>query len=150
MSAKLMVFWYAWPLLLDEKCLKHVVLRVAKSWHLPHMLSRAHRLTDNKEFQTIYRRGRYNSTALLSVNVLPNKFGTTKIGVVASKKAARKAHDRNAVKRKVREAVRLAYPSLKTGNNIIITIKAPATAADYKVIEKDLIGSLKKLGLINE
>ncbi|MEI6267208.1 MAG: ribonuclease P protein component [bacterium] len=114
------------------------------------MLSRAHRLTDNKEFQTIYRRGRYNSTALLSVNVLPNKFGTTKIGVVASKKAARKAHDRNAVKRKVREAVRLAYPSLKTGNNIIITIKAPATAADYKVIEKDLIGSLKKLGLINE
>jgi len=114
------------------------------------MLSRAYRLTDNKEFQTIYRRGRYNSTALLSVNVLPNKFGTTKVGVVASKKAARKAHDRNSVKRKVREAVRLAYPKLKPGNSMIITIKAPATTANYDIIEKDLLLSLKKLGLLNE
>jgi ribonuclease P protein component len=111
------------------------------------MLSRAHRLTDNKDFQTIYRRGRYNATALLSVNVLRNKYGVTKIGIVASKKAAKKAHDRNAMKRKVREAARLVYPRLKNAQSIIISIKAPAMKADYKTLEKDLLGSLKRLGL---
>ncbi len=111
------------------------------------MLSKAHRLTDNKDFQTIYRRGRYNATALLSVNVLPNRYGITKIGVVASKKAAKKAHDRNAMKRKVREAARLAYPRLKSGQSIIISIKSPAMSADYKALEKDLLGSFKRLGL---
>lgn len=114
------------------------------------MLSRSLRLTDNKDFQNVYRRGRYNATALLSVNVLPNKVGVTKVGVVASKKAAKKSHDRNAVKRKVREAVRLAYPRLVTGQNIIISIKAPAVSADYKSLERDLLGSLKRLGLFKD
>ena len=115
------------------------------------MLSRALRLTDNKDFQNVYRRGRYNATAFLSVNVLPAKFGgMTKVGVVASKKAAKKSHDRNAVKRKIREAVRLAYTRLKPGQNIIISIKAPALKADYKTLEKDLLGSFKRLGLFND
>ena len=114
------------------------------------MLSRAHRLTDNKDFQNVYRRGRYNSTAFLSVNILPNKFGVTKIGVVVSKKVAKKAHDRNAVKRKVREAARLAYPRLKSGQNIVISIKNAALSQDYKVLEKDLLGSFKRLGLFGD
>ena len=114
------------------------------------MLSRALRLTDNKDFQTVYRRGRYNATAFLSVNVLPNKFGVTKVGVVASKKAAKKAHDRNAVKRKVREIVRLAHPKLKSGLSIVISIKAPALAQDYKTLDKDLLGSFKRLGLFRD
>ncbi len=114
------------------------------------MLSRALRLTDNRDFQNVYRRGRYNATALLSVNVLASRGGATKIGVVASKKAAKKAHDRNAVKRKVREAARLAYSRLKPGNNVVITIKAPALTADYKTLEKDLLGSFKRLGLFTD
>jgi len=114
------------------------------------MLSKAHRLTDNKEFQTIYRRGRYNSTALLAVNTLPNRLGITKVGVVVSKKAARKAHDRNAAKRKAREIIRLAFPKIKSGNNIIITLKAPAVTVEYASLEKDLLVALKRLGLINE
>ena len=111
------------------------------------MLSRAYRLTDNKDFQTIYRRGRYNATALLSVNVLPNHQSVTKVGVVASKKVAKKAHDRNAVKRKVREAARLAYSRLKPGFGIVISIKQPATQADYKALERDLLWSFKRLDL---
>ena len=114
------------------------------------MLSRAYRLTDNKDFQNVYRRGRYNATAFLSVNVLPSKFGPTKVGVVASKKVAKKAHDRNAVKRKVREVVRLAYTRLKPGQNIVISVRSAALSRDYKTLEKDLLGSFKRLGLLND
>ena len=114
------------------------------------MLSKAQRLTNNKDFQNIYRRGRYNATAFLSVNVLPNRSNVTKIGIVASKKAAKKAHDRNAVKRKVREIARLNYPLLKSGLSIVISIKHPAVGIDYKILEKDLLSSFKKLDLFKD
>lgn len=114
------------------------------------MLKRLFRLTENKDFQTVYRRGRYNATALFSVNVLPNKFGVTKVGIVVNKKVAKKSHDRNLVKRQVREIVRLALPRLKKGQSIVITVRQPALAADYKVMEKDILGSFKRLGLLDE
>ena len=114
------------------------------------MLKRIFRLTREKDFQTIYRRGRYNATALLSVNVLPNKFGATKIGVVANKKVAKKAHDRNSVKRQAREIARLLLPRLKSGQSIIITLKQPALAASYQDIERDILASFKRLELFSE
>jgi ribonuclease P protein component len=111
------------------------------------VLKRLFRLTSDKDFQTVYRRGRYNATALFSVNVLPNRFGITKVGVVANKKVSKKAVDRNAVKRQVREIVRSCYPRLKKGNNVIITIRHAALAADYKTMERDILGSFKRLDL---
>ena len=114
------------------------------------MLKRVFRLTDNKDFQTVYRRGRYNATALFSVNVLPNRFGFTKIGIVANKKVAKKAVDRNAVKRQVREIVRELLPQLKKGQSVVVTVRQPALAADYKTMGKELVTSFKKLELFDE
>jgi ribonuclease P protein component len=114
------------------------------------MLKREFRLTNNKDFQTIYRRGRYNSTALFSVNVLPNKSTATKVGVVVNKKVSKRAHERNLIKRQVREVVRAAHPRLKPGLGIVVTVKPKALGTDYKIIEKDILGSLKRLDLFND
>jgi len=114
------------------------------------VLKRVFRLTDNKDFQTVYRRGRYNATALFSVNILPNHLGVTKIGVVVNKKVAKRANERNTVKRQVREIVRLAYSGLQNGQSVVITVKQPALVADYKKMEQELFASFKKLGLISD
>lgn len=114
------------------------------------MLKRLFRLTEDKDFQTVYRRGRYNATALFSVNALPNKFGRTKIGIVVNKKVSKKAVERNAVKRQVREIVRDLLPGIQKGQNIVITVRLAALRADYKIMEKDIITSFKKLGLLVE
>lgn len=111
------------------------------------MLKRIFRLTDNKDFQTVYRRGRFTSSALFSVNVLPNRFASTKIGVVVNKKVSKKATERNTVKRQVREIVRLLLPKLKRGQSIIVTVRQPALAAEYKTMESELLASFKKLEL---
>jgi len=66
---------------------------------------------------------------------------------VVNKKVAKKASDRNAVKRQVREIVRLAFPVLLIGQSIIITVKQPALTADFKAMEHDILASFKKLGL---
>jgi ribonuclease P protein component len=114
------------------------------------VLKREFRLTDNKDFQTVYRRGRYIATTLFSVNVLPNRFGLTKIGVVVNKKVAKKANERNTVKRQVREIVRLIFPKLQKGQSIIITVRQSALAADYKAMEQDILSSFKKLGIFTD
>ena len=114
------------------------------------MLKRVFRLTDNKDFQTVYRRGRYNATTLFSVNVLANHLGVTKIGVVVNKKVTKKANERNTVKRQVREIVRLLHSEIQKGMSVIITVKQPALLADYKTMEKDILISFKKLGLLTD
>ena len=114
------------------------------------MLKRVFRLTDNKDFQTVYRRGRYNASALFSVNVLPNRFGFVKIGVVVNKKVTKKAVLRNTVKRQVREIVRTLLPKLKRGQSIVITVRQPALAADYKTMEREILASFKKLELFTD
>lgn len=111
------------------------------------VLKRLFRLTDNKDFQTVYRRGRYNATALFSVNVLPNRFGTPKIGIVVNKKVSKRAVDRNAVKRQVREIMRSLLPTLKKGQSVVITVRKPALSADYATMDREIIASCKKLGL---
>ena len=112
------------------------------------MLKRLFRLTDNKDFQTVYRRGRYNATALFSVNVLANHLGVTKVGVVVNKKVTKKANERNTVKRQVREIVRLLHSELQKGQSVIITVKQPALTANYRAMEQDILISFRKLGLL--
>ncbi len=114
------------------------------------MLKREYRLTNNKDFQTIYRRGRFNSTALFSVNALPNRQPQTKFGIVVNKKVAKRAHERNLIKRQVREVVRQALPRLKPGYGVVITAKPKSLGTEYKIIEKDILGSLKRLELFDD
>lgn len=111
------------------------------------MLKRIFRLTDNKDFQSVYRRGRFTASALFSVNVLPNRFGTVKVGIVVNKKVAKRAVERNAVKRQVREIVRAVLPKLKRGQSIVVTVRQPALVADFKTKERELTVSFKKLEL---
>ena len=112
------------------------------------MLKRIFRLTEDKDFQSVYRRGRYIASPLFSVNVLPNKFGMTKIGIVVNKKVTKKASERNFLKRQVREIVRLVLPKMQKGQSVVVTVRQPALKADYKTMEKDIMNSFKRLGVL--
>jgi len=130
--------------------LKLVERRGVSALRQKQVLKRLFRLTDNKDFQTVYRRGRYNATALFSVNVLPNRFGAPKIGIVVNKKVSKRAVDRNAVKRQVREIMRSLLPKMKKGQSVVITVRKPALAADYATMEREIVASCKKLGLFTD
>ncbi len=109
------------------------------------MLKRQQRITNGKEFQNIYRRGRHLSSAFFGLNYLRNNFGFSRIGVVVSKKTARKATDRNLYKRRVREILRLNYTKITAGFDIIITLKGSVREADFKQLELDLLEIINKL-----
>lgn len=102
------------------------------------MLKKIYRVTKDKEFQTIFRRGRYQSTAFFSINYLPNRQNLTRIGIVITKKITKKAVERNLIKRRVREIAREFHPRIKPGFDLVIVTKKPLLDADYTKLKKDL------------
>lgn len=69
--------------------------------------------------------------------------GKPKLGVVVSKKVAKKAVDRNRIKRMIHEALKEKIVNL--GSPLIIILKANLASQKMPEIKKDLETLLKKL-----
>lgn len=113
------------------------------------MLKKIYRITKDKEFQAIYRRGRYQSTALFSIHYLPSKRNLTRFGIVISKKITKKATERNLLKRRVREIARELQPKIIGKYDIVISIKKPVLEKDFNELRKSIISSFEKANLLN-
>lgn len=112
------------------------------------MLKKIYRITKDREYQAIYRRGRYQSTALFSVHYLPSKKGVSRVGIVVSKKITKKATERNHLKRQVREIMLDIHPRIVSPFDIVITAKASSLTSKYDALKKNLSESFTKAGLI--
>jgi ribonuclease P protein component len=112
------------------------------------MLKKPCRLTNNKDFQQVYRRGRNSTTPFFNIHALPNKAGITKIGIVASKKISKKAVVRNQIKRRVREISQEFYNKLIPGQNIIITIKPNAVTIEFSKLREEIQKVFVKMNLL--
>lgn len=63
-------------------------------------------LQNSQQFQIVYKNGKRYDGRLMSVFVAPNDRAHDRFGITASRKAARRAVDRNRMKRLLREAIR--------------------------------------------
>lgn len=110
------------------------------------MLESEKRLKNSRDFKRVYQKGSFFSVHLFSLNSLLNRSSFTRVGIVVNKKVAKKAVDRNRVKRQFREATRHFYGVLPKGYDVIITIKAPALAATFQEIERAVKGAFERVG----
>ena len=102
--------------------------------------SKQQRLLNSRDFKGVFDGATCRvSHRFLLLLALPNKRAVARLGVVVSRKAARRAHDRNRIKRHLREQFRLQQHSF-TQLDIVALVKPGLSELDNQ----------KLVGLINE
>ena len=123
------------------------------------MLPKPYRLTKMKDFEILFKEGRFVGGDLVDLKVWkidqmkypkrkysPNDL---KIGFVVPIKISKKAVVRNRIKRQMREVVRLLMKDkkIKCGYFMLFLAKKSAINAEYKASESSVVALVKGSGL---
>ena len=112
------------------------------------MLPRKYRLTKRKDFEALFRHGRSFSTKEFSLKFGRNGLTDTRVAVSVSKKFSKKAVERNAARRKVREIFRLNFACIKQGFDILFVARIPMRGMTYHEISALLLTAFKNARLL--
>ncbi len=122
--------------------------------------SKTERLKKNSEILKVLRGGNKLRGTLLSLyykerpplSSLTQSTGRSKsalpqnsrLGIVVSKRVLKKAHERNRIKRLVREVFRLHKHGLNKPFDLMVRLNKPLVSPSLNEIQKELISLLKK------
>ena len=112
-----------------------------------HALPPARRIRRRGEFQHVFDVGRRAHGRYLTIVAAPATDGTTRLGIVASRKLGG-AVVRNRAKRLIRQVFR-TEPALAVPTDLVVIAKAAATTAKAAGLASDYQMTLKRLGLSN-
>jgi ribonuclease P protein component len=90
-------------------------------------MKRAYRLRTPEQYQRVRRDGRTWDAGMLMLNAAPNRRRLSRCGFVTPKRLGG-AVTRNRIRRRVREAVRLLYPQIVPGWDIVFIARSPVLA----------------------
>lgn len=112
------------------------------------MLAEPERLTRRRDFALVYARKKSWVSPLLVLYLRRYEEGgpdreTRRFGFVVSKKVG-KAHDRNRVKRKLREICRLRGQEWRVGFDAVVVARSPAASAPYADVETALLDLMRR------
>ena len=103
------------------------------------MLVKKHRLKKKKDFAKVYKKGKGFTQDFLFLKAITNGLEESRIGIVVSTKVAKKATERNLIKRRLREIVRRKLKEIKPGLDIvIITLKGINKETSFQAIEETI------------
>jgi ribonuclease P protein component len=95
-------------------------------------VDREHRVRRQDDFARVRREGRRLAHPLLRLQWAPNALPVTRFGFIVGKRVAMRAHERNLVRRRLRELARAELARLGTGYDVIVAAQPPAKGASYQ------------------
>lgn len=101
----------------------------------------------NKEFRTLYYRGRSQVSPVLVTYVRRNSCGFCRVGITTGKKLG-KAVKRNRCRRLIREAYRLLRPQIKGSWDIVFVARTRTVTASMQQVKSAMLQHFKALSLI--
>lgn len=105
-------------------------------------------LNDNRDFLTLYKKGRFSSSKYSVIYLRPNNRPYNRLGITAGKKVGN-AVKRNRAKRLIRLAYRLNEDRLPVGIDIVIVARALLCSVGSKeyndYMEKRGVSEINKL-----
>ncbi len=109
-------------------------------------VERRYRLRGKKRFQEVREQGRRWVHPLVVLGGLPNETGVTRCGFIVSHRMG-DAVVRNRIRRRLREAVRLRYPRIRPGWDLVWVARPPIGQADFPAIAAAVEALLEQAGL---
>ena len=113
------------------------------------MLKKINRLTNQKDFDKVYKNGKSSFDKIIGVKAVNNNRNNTRIGVVVSSKINKKAVVRNKIKRQIRSVIEKNSEKLKLGKDIVIIALPPIIEVEFSIIKISIAKHFKKLNLSN-
>jgi ribonuclease P protein component len=110
-------------------------------------MKRQDRLRHNVDFQRVRRNGKFHASPLMVLAFLRNELDYSRFGFVVSKRLG-KAVQRNRIKRRMREVIRLHMSQIKPGFDLVFIARQPLNQASYAEIEQLLEKLLKESDLL--
>ncbi len=118
------------------------------------MLPQAARLKRSRDFQAVYKRRASWASPNLVLYVrfrTPREGEASRLGFVISKKVAKRAHDRNRLKRRLREISRhFLLPSALRPFDALVVARTPAPAIGFDQLTRELTSLARQGGLLKE
>ncbi len=118
------------------------------------MLPRASRLKRSRDFQAVYKRRTSWASPHLALYVrlrLPREGEASRLGFVISKKVAKRSHDRNRLKRRLREISRLyLLPVSAQPYDALVVARTIATEADFAALKAEMLSLARQAGLLKK
>lgn len=110
-------------------------------------MKRSYRLRRPEQFQRVRRDGKTVSHHLLRLNVAESRRKQSRCGFVVGKQIG-KSVQRNRAKRRVREAVRLAFVHIQPGVDLVFVVrKAEVVAVDFQYLQDIIEQLLRRAGV---
>ncbi|MDO8658142.1 MAG: ribonuclease P protein component [Candidatus Levybacteria bacterium] len=107
-------------------------------------LNKKNRLKKKRDFDDVFKKGRASKGRFLFIKYLKNELNLPRFGFVVSAKVARKAVERNKLRRILSEAVRDIIDDLGS-YDIAVFVTGKITAMSKKDIVEDFLAVLKKI-----
>lgn len=116
------------------------------------MLPKPYRLTKEKDFSVVYKRGGSVFTPTLVLRYMKRK-GIEKneqscFGFVVSGKTAKKANVRNKIKRRLRAIIEKKLNEIPAGYNFVLIARSGIVKKDYQSIRNDVESLFRRTGII--
>ncbi len=116
------------------------------------MLPRGSRLKRSRDFQAVYKRRSSWASSHLVLFVrfrAPREGKDSRLGFVISKKIAKRAHDRNRLKRRLREISRIhLLPSSLRPYDALVVARTAAPEVAFAELKAELAGLAVQAGLL--
>ena len=111
------------------------------------MLKRKFRVTNSRDYNHIYKKGKRRGGKYIILFVEKNRFPFSRFGIVSSKKIGN-AVVRNRARRQVSEVLKDKLEMVRNGYDVVIVLKKSIVGIDFANIEKDIRFVLNKADLL--
>lgn len=111
------------------------------------MLARQYKLKKDNDFKRVFGKGKYCQGDFIRLKYSENNLDSSRLAIIVSAKVVKKAVERNAIKRRMEEILRLNWQNIKQGFDIILLIQSEIKGKDYSEIEAEIISLFKRIKL---